>query len=123
MAGGDSCSVLIVVRHSPYGSSLAKASLDVALSMAAFEQPVDMLFIGDGVLQLCGNQDTQALGVKSILRQLASLPLYEMNSVYVDESAAKRYELDLTQAPVTAQALDGPQMHQLMCGFDHLLGL
>jgi tRNA 2-thiouridine synthesizing protein C len=116
-------SVLIVVRHSPYGSSLAKASLDIALAMAAFEQRVDMLFIGDGVLQLCPNQDTQALGVKSISRQLASLPLYDISSIYVDESAATRYQLDLAQAPVPTQALDGPQMHQLMSGFDHLLGL
>ena len=123
MADNGSPAVLIVIRHSPYGSSLAKAALDVALAMAAFEQRIDMLFMGDGVLQLRPNQDTQALGVKSFSRQLAALPLYDVNSVYVDGAAASRYQVDLAQAPVPAQALDGRQMHQLMCRCDHLLGL
>jgi tRNA 2-thiouridine synthesizing protein C len=58
-------SILIVLRHSPYGSSLAKASLDVAFAHAAFEQSVDLLFLGDGVLQLLPEQDSQLLGMKN----------------------------------------------------------
>jgi len=114
--------VLIVLRHSPYGSSLAKASLDVALATAAFEQSVDLLFLGDGVLQLLPEQDSHSLGIKNFGRQLASLPLYDINCAYVDAEAAARYNLDLTKAPVETRVLDPKKMHQLMVGYDHLLG-
>jgi len=93
-------SILIVLRHSPYGSSLAKASMDVALATAAFSQIVDLLFLGDGVLQLQPDQDSQRLGLKNIGRQLSSLPLYDINCVYVDAEAAARYNMDLSRAPI-----------------------
>jgi tRNA 2-thiouridine synthesizing protein C len=115
-------SLLVVVRRSPYGSSLARASLDVALAAAAFEQPVSLLFMGDGVLQLLAEQDSKAIGVKNIGRLLASLPLYDIERVYVDAEAATSYGIDLGNTPVATQALDGPGMHQLMAGCDHLLG-
>jgi tRNA 2-thiouridine synthesizing protein C len=114
--------VLIVLRHSPYGSSLAKASLDVALATAAFEQAVDLLFLGDGVLQLLPDQDSHSLGIKNVGRQLASFPFYDVNCVYVDAEAVARYNLDLTKAPIETRVLDHKKMHQLMVGYDHLLG-
>jgi tRNA 2-thiouridine synthesizing protein C len=115
-------SILIVLRHSPYGSSLAKASMDVALATAAFSQIVDLLFLGDGVLQLQPDQDSQRLGLKNIGRQLSSLPLYDINCVYVDAEAAARYNMDLSRAPIDTRVVDQSELHQFMVGYDHLLG-
>lgn len=123
MTGSDKKTILIVMRHSPYGSSLAKAAVDVALATAAFEQAVDLLFAGEGVLQLIPHQDSHNIGRKNIGRQLASLPLYDINSVFVDAEAAARYQLDITSAPVEAQLLTPEEMHQRMLDYDHLLGL
>jgi tRNA 2-thiouridine synthesizing protein C len=114
-------SVLLVLTHSPYGSSLASASLDVALANAAFEQPVDLLFLGDGVLQLHPDQDGLPLGIKNRGRQLASLPLYDINSVYVDAEASARYNLDLDRTPLDTQTVDPKQIHELMVAYNHLL--
>lgn len=122
MATTDAKNLLVIVRHSPYGSSLGKASLDTALAAAAFDQPVSLLFMGDGVLQLCADQDSQAIGVKNIGRLLASLPMYEIEQVYVDAEATKRYNMDLANAPVATQMLDGTGMRQLMSRCEHLLG-
>jgi tRNA 2-thiouridine synthesizing protein C len=114
--------LLVVVRHSPYGSSLARASLDVALAAAAFEQPVKLLFMGDGVLQLLPEQDSQAIGQKNIGRLLSSLPLYDIDMVYADAEAVARHGIDLGSAQLPAQALDEHAMQQLMISCDHLLG-
>lgn len=119
----DKKRILIVLRHSPYGSSLAKAAVDVALATAAFEQRVDLLFAGDGVLQLMRDQDSRSAGKKSIGRQLASLPLYDIERVYVDAEAADRYNLDTASAPVEAQLLSPTEMQQLLVAYDHLMGL
>lgn len=115
--------ILIVLRHSPYGSSLAKAALDALLAMAAFEQRVDVLFAGDGVLQLMRDQDSHSVGRKNIGRMLASLPLYDIERVYVDAEAVARYNLDIASAPFDARLLSPSEMHQLMVTFDHLMGL
>lgn len=114
--------LLVVVRHSPYGSSLARASLDVALAAAAFEQPVKLLFMGNGVLQLLPEQDSQAIGQKNIGRLLSSLPLYDIEIVYADAEAVARHGIDLGSAPLPAKALDAHAMQQLMISCDHLLG-
>jgi tRNA 2-thiouridine synthesizing protein C len=118
----DNKTVLIVLRHTPYGSSLAKAALDSALAIAAFEQAVDLLFVGDGVLQLLPDQDSRALGRKNFGHQLASLPLYDINCVYVDAESAKRYNLDHSKTPFETRLLDAHAMNQLMVKYDHLLG-
>ncbi|CAA0119634.1 Intracellular sulfur oxidation protein DsrF [Halioglobus japonicus] len=123
MPGAEKRSVLVVMRHSPYGSSLAKAAVDVALAAGAFDQPVDLLFTGDGVLQLFPDQDSHSLGKKNMGRQLASLPMYDIDRVYVDAEAASRYNLDTATSPVEAKLLDPREMRQLMVGYDHLLGL
>lgn len=113
---------LVVIRHSPYGSSLARAALDAALAAAAFDQPVDLLFMGDGVLQLLPDQQSEGLGVKNIGRLLASLPLYGIEQVYADADAVARFGLDLGAAPVPARAVDDTAMRQLLGEYDHLLG-
>tara|TARA_R110002072_G_scaffold121598_2_gene255495 strand:- start:3968 stop:4339 length:372 start_codon:yes stop_codon:yes gene_type:complete len=115
--------ILIVIRHSPYGSSLAKAAVDVALATAAFDQLVDLLFSGEGVLQLMPDQDSHVMNKQNIGRQLASLPLYDINHVYVDAQAAERYQLDTTRAPFNIELLAPQDMHRLMVAHDHLLGL
>ena len=103
------------------GSSLAKTSLDVALATAAFGQTIDLLFLGDGVLQLLPEQDSHRLGMKNTYRQLSSLPLYDIHYVYVDAEAVTRYNMDLAKAPVDTRALEQKEMHRLMVKYDHLL--
>jgi tRNA 2-thiouridine synthesizing protein C len=92
------------------------------MANAAFEQAFDLLFLGDGVLQLLPDQDSQMLGIKNIGRQLSSLPLYGINCVYVDAEAALRYNIELSKAPVGTHELDPRGLHQLMIRYDHLLG-
>ena len=113
--------LLVIIRCPPYGSSLARASLEVALAAAAFDQKVNLLFLGDGVLQLLPGQDSEALGRKNQERTLASLPLYEIEQVYLDAEAAVRYGIDPLAAPVPAVILGTEQIRQLLRTHDRLL--
>ena len=115
-------SLLIVVRHTPYGSSLGRAALDAALAAAAFDQPVNILFMGDGVLHLQANQDSRAIGLKNIGSLLSSLPLYDVETVFADAETAQLSGVELDAAPVAVQPLDGPGIRRLMIDSDHLLG-
>lgn len=122
MGGTEKRRTLFVLRRSPYGSSLAKSSIDVALAAAAFEQPIDLLFMGEGVLQLHRDQDSRPLGVKNIGRQLAALPLFDISRVYVDSAAVARYNMNLSELAFETDALKPAEVHQLLLGYDHLLG-
>ena len=115
-------SLLVVVRHSPYGSSLARTSLEVALSSATFDQQVGLLFMGDGVLQLLSEQDSSTLGVRNIAKLMASFPLFELDQLFADETALAMYRLEEQALPQNLQRLDDDAMRQLLVHYDHILG-
>ncbi len=112
---------LLVLRHSPYGSSLARASVDLALAMGAFEQEFDLLFLGEGVLQLLDHQDAGAIGLKNIGKALSSLPLYEVESVYVDATALSRLGIDRNRLVIAAEMLEDEDIPPLLAQYDHLV--
>lgn len=122
MTPGSKKSLLVVVRHSPYGSSLARTSLEVALSSATFDQHVGLLFMGDGVLQLLPEQDSSATGVRNIAKLMASFPLYELNQLFADETALLRYGLGEQALPQNLQRLSDDAMRELLVRYDHILG-
>jgi len=115
-------SLLVLVRHSPYGSSLARTSLEVALTAATYEQRVAVLFLGEGVLHLLPDQDSTRIGVKNIGKLIASFPLYELDSLFVDENALLQYAVDEHKLPYDLQSLDSAAIKDLMCSYDHILG-
>lgn len=112
---------LVVMRRSPYGSSLAKASVDLALAMGAFEQEFDLLFLGEGVLQLIKGQDTDGIGLKNIGKTLSSLPLYDVESVFVDAVALSRFGISTEQLVLPAQVLAEEDIQVLLAQCDHLV--
>lgn len=113
---------LVVTRHSPYGGTLARSALDVALAAAAFDQPVDLLFMGDGVLQLLPAQAGRSRDRKDMARQLAALPLYDIDHVYADAEAAVHYGVELGAAPLPVRPLEPNGIRSLMQACDLLLG-
>lgn len=114
-------SLLVVVRHAPYGSSLARTALEVALSSATFEQSVGLLFIGDGVFHLLPEQDSSAIGVRNIARLIASFPLYDLECLFADEAALTQYGLNRQELPQKLQQLDDNAMAELLKRFDHIV--
>jgi tRNA 2-thiouridine synthesizing protein C len=115
-------SSLVILRKSPYGSSLSRSALDVALATAAFDQPVNVLFMGEGVLQLLPTQDSTSIEKKNIVKILASLPLYDIETIFVDASALARYKIELSDLTLPIITLDDPGIHELMHNHDHVLG-
>ena len=77
--------ILILQRHAPYGSSIAREGLDFILTSAAYDQNLTVLFLGDGVFQLISNQDSKAIELKNHASALEVLPLYDVENLYVIE--------------------------------------
>lgn len=77
--------ILILQRHAPYGSSIAREGLDFILTSAAYDQNLTVLFLGDGVFQLLDNQSSQAISLKNHGSALEVLPLYEVENLLAIE--------------------------------------
>ena len=122
MSNTEKPSLLVIIRRSPYDSSLARSAVDAALASAALDQSLDVLFLGEGVLQLLPGQDSVDAGLKNIGRLLSSFPLYGIERVYVDAHALTAHGVDLEQAPISVCALQAGQIHTLMEEHTHLLG-
>ncbi len=90
----DDKSLLLVFRRAPYGRSLSRAGYDLALACAAFDQAVSLLFMDDGVWQLLPQQRAERINARNVTSTLASLPLYDVDSLYVDNPSLVARGLD-----------------------------
>lgn len=113
--------LLLVTRRAPYGGSLARSALETALAAAAFDMAPALLFQGAGVLQLLPEQDASAIGTRTHGKVLDSLPLYEVDKLYVDASALAGYGLQEMPLPEGASLLDAAGIRALLDAYHHLL--
>ncbi|MFZ2289390.1 MAG: sulfurtransferase complex subunit TusC [Halopseudomonas yangmingensis] len=82
---------LLIISRQPPSQHAAREALDVALAAAAFDVPVGLLFMDDGVLQLRQGQDAPAIGLKSLAANLQALPVFGVEDIMVcDHSLAER---------------------------------
>lgn len=98
--------LLLVSRRAPYGNNLPQAALELTLAASAFEQAVSLLFMDDGVWQLRCHQEAVGLGRKSIEKTLDSLPLYDLETLYVDAASLQSRGLSAAQLRPGLQLLD-----------------
>ncbi|SEI37676.1 tRNA 2-thiouridine synthesizing protein C [Allopseudospirillum japonicum] len=109
--------MLLIQRHAPYQGQKAKSLLDIALVAAAFEHQPAMLFLGDGVYQLLTSKKLDTLSgfyPKGVQSTLTALPLYDIDTFYVDAEALNARQLapDALSLPVTL--LEPQQIRQLV---------
>lgn len=82
---------LFVVRRPPYADVRSRETVDMILTVAAFDQPVTVLFLDDGVLQLKKGQQPERQGIPPVAPLLETLDLYDVREVWAErESLAER---------------------------------
>jgi len=82
---------LFILNRPLYQGAQTRESLDQIMVVAAFEQPVAVLFLDDAVFQLSNNQASEAIQSPNISKILHALPLYDITQLFVeDESLNER---------------------------------
>ena len=92
-----------ISRSAPYGSNRPQLCLDIALTVTVFGQDVNLVFWGDGVLQLIKGQAPEAISSKSISSTLETLELYGIKDIYVDEDAMNKHKLKPSDLVIEAK--------------------
>ncbi|GGE73040.1 hypothetical protein GCM10011533_26790 [Streptosporangium jomthongense] len=86
-------STLMVIDQPPYGTWAGREALDMAFSLAAFDQSVTLLFTGSGVNWLRMSQQPGGVEQKSLEKNLSAAPVFGVEAIYADAAACARYGL------------------------------
>ena len=82
---------LFVIRKPAHCGVLAQETLDIILTMAAFDQSVSLLLLDEGVFQLKTGQQPESFGMKDTASIFQALEIYEVTSIYAEvESLQER---------------------------------
>lgn len=98
--------VLIVIDRPAYGDWHGREALDMALSLAAFDRPVAVLFRGEGVHWLRPGQNAGVIDQKTVSRNLSAATLFGVEALYADRSTLARFQIGETEPDVTPVVVD-----------------
>ena len=116
-------SMLIISRQAPWTGPNAREALDIALAGGAFDLPLGMLFLDDGVFQLVAAQQPTTLQQKDLTANLQALPLFGVESLYASARSLQERGLDSAALNLTVEVLDDSALTALIDRFDQVLTL
>ncbi|WP_336366558.1 DsrE family protein [Marinobacter sp. C2H3] len=113
---------LVVIDRAPYGDWSGREALDMAFALAAFDQPVSLLFLGAGVAWLRPSEagsdgPAGALGQKAVHRNLSAAPVFGVDEILACRASCERFgvagNLVMPARPVDVTP-------ELYAGYDHI---
>lgn len=107
-------SILIISRQAPWAGTGARDALDIVLAGAAFELPVSLLFLDDGVLQLVAGQQPGQLQLKDLQANLRALPLFGVDQIHVAARSLAERGLVADDLALEAECLDDTAISALI---------
>lgn len=84
---------LFILQQPPHGSSHCQETLDIILTIAAFDQKVSLLFLDQGVFQLKNNQSPDRLAMKDTASIFKALEIYDVDQLYVEVESLQNFGL------------------------------
>jgi len=105
--------LLFIQQTPPHGSIVGQEGLDACLMGSAFADCA-LLFLGDGIYQISGSQDTQPLGVKDYSVSYGALPDYGVSKLYCRVQDLEARGLSLADLSMPLESLADDAIAQLI---------
>ncbi|MGE6792846.1 tRNA 2-thiouridine synthesizing protein C [Pseudomonas guineae] len=116
-------SLLIISRQAPWSGPSAREALDIALAGGAFDLPVGMLFLDDGVFQLSGAQQPASLQQKDLSANLQALPMFGVEALYVSQRSLEERGLHQSSSSLAVELLNDTALTALIDRYDQVITL
>lgn len=116
-------SLLIISRQAPWSGPSAREALDIALAGGAFDLPLGMLFLDDGVFQLASGQQPALLQQKNLAANLQALPMFGVEELFACAHSLQQRGLDSSTLELPVQVLDDAALRALIARFDQVVTL
>lgn len=115
-------SLLIISRQSPWSGPSAREALDIALAGGAFDLPLGMLFLDDGVLQLLPSQSAKALQQKDLTANLQALSMFGVEELFACRTSLAERGMTSTELSVEPlQILSDQDIAALIDRYDQVI--
>ncbi|MCY1399874.1 Intracellular sulfur oxidation protein DsrF [compost metagenome] len=116
-------SLLIISRQAPWAGPGAREALDIALAGGAFDLPLGMLFLDDGVFQLQPAQQPGQLQQKNLGANLQALPMFGVEELFVSSASLAERGMAANNLSLEAQPLDDDELAALVDRYDQVITL
>lgn len=117
-------SLLVISRQAPWSGPGAREALDIVLAAGAFDLPIGLVFMDDGVLQLIPEQNSAALQQKNITANLQALSMFGVDDLFVcGYSLAERGLSDTSFIVDDVQLLSPEETRTLIDRYDQVITL
>lgn len=116
-------SMLIISRQAPWSGLAAREALDIALAGGAFELPLALLLLDDGVFQLNPEQRAEALEQKDLSANLKALPLFGIETIHVARDSLVQRGLDIDSLGHPIELIEESRLGDFIARFDHVVTL
>jgi tRNA 2-thiouridine synthesizing protein C len=109
---------LFVLRHPPHSGSGIRESLDMLMTVAAFDQPVKLLFLDEGVFLLKSGQCPPNRAVRPTAPLFAALEIYDIEGLWVEQESLSERGLNLADLILPAQTLGRTDIASFLAAAD-----
>ncbi len=113
---------LFVVRDAPYVGGRAQESLDLLLTLAAFDQVVDVVLLEDGIWQLHRDQQPEILAQKNIAALWQALEIYGIDPPWVESESLVERGVDVADLVLPVRLVPRAKVAGLLRKYDRVLG-
>jgi tRNA 2-thiouridine synthesizing protein C len=114
-------SITVITSVAPYASLIPMEAINFGFAAAAFDQEVTLLFITDGVFQLCFKQNATRLYQKTMGKVLGAAPMYGIEKIYACKHSLKERGLEKEDLILSPTLLEAEEIHEVISGSDTLL--
>ena len=105
---------LFVMRHPPQSGLRVRETLDMILTAAAFDQPVSLLYLDDGVYQLQSGQSGGDL--------LQALDLYDVKTILVERESMAIRTLTEADLAIPVRVISRAEVAGWVAAHDAVMG-
>ncbi len=105
---------LFIINRPLYLGAQTRESLEHLMIVAAFEQPVAVLFVDDAVFQLSNNQVSEAIQATNIGKLIQALPCYEINTLFVEYESLTERGLTVNNLLLPVETIQRQQLSTLL---------
>lgn len=116
-------SMLIISRQAPWCGPLARETLDLALAGGAFDLPVAMLFMDEGVLQLLDQQQPKLIQIKDLQANIKALPMFGVEQLFACQESLTLRGVNAEHLLPGVSVLSAEALRDLMQHYDHVVTL
>lgn len=116
-------SLLIISRQAPWSGPSAREALDIALAGGAFDLPIGLLFLDDGVLQLTAGQKPGNLQQKDLSANLQALPMFCVEALYASARSLQERGVADQALNLEVDVLDDSALTALIDRYDQVITL